>query len=572
MSEYWELLDLEPTGDVLAIKRAYARQLKQNRPDDAPEAYQALRQAYEWAMREADWIRKSVVEAGPDHAFVDQDETWQPQLDSMTPGLVGREWGAEGDDEPIESDQASALLERWAERLLDPASADMESLWPTLRQELDLLPLNEQAASSALFADFVLQNENLLPAWLARLAQHFQWGRDYRDAEWLGAGRLALLRERWVQEDPAAFRDAQLIEQANELLRLDWVLQHRGKLSGQVYAALAHPVIRSQLKETYDKQHRALDISFVRWEAMSAAASRAVLIRLFLVLACAIPVAYLLIKPEQGLLRWMAWPAFFGGAYWFAAWGLGRSLPAAGDEMGNALSALSWLRTDISRIVAAIALPLAVALIARDAVALPALQSIFPDKALVGAGVLICVAALLISPENREERRIAFPMLGALSFAITSLTGTEGSDWMVAMGVAAAWMGLGGWIYSRYHELAMQYFRSPWETLRPRAWWGWVLLVVAFKFALALLAFLLILALPITLRVIARYWSANTAWLAIGLAVALAVFADPAKAASLSLPILVLTVAAFTWLQAGANRIARKMFGAVPTSFFQDRD
>ena len=48
MNDNWALLNLDPTGDALAIKRAYAKQLKQNRPDDAPEAYQALRHAYEW--------------------------------------------------------------------------------------------------------------------------------------------------------------------------------------------------------------------------------------------------------------------------------------------------------------------------------------------------------------------------------------------------------------------------------------------------------------------------------------------------------------------------------------------
>lgn len=136
------------------------------------------------------------------------------------------------------------------------------------------------------------------------------------------------------------------------------------------------------------------------------------------------------------------------------------------------------------------------------------------------------------------------------------------------MGAATAWIGLGGWVYSQYHEQVMRYFRNPWETLRPRAWWGWILLIVAFKFVIPLLILLLILALPITYRVIARYLSVEAAWLAIALAVAFAMLIDPIKAASLSFPLLVATAAVFTWLHAGTNWLSNKLFTRVPTSFF----
>ena len=41
----WSELGLESTDDVRAIKKAYARLLKQTRPDEHPEAFQRLHQA-----------------------------------------------------------------------------------------------------------------------------------------------------------------------------------------------------------------------------------------------------------------------------------------------------------------------------------------------------------------------------------------------------------------------------------------------------------------------------------------------------------------------------------------------
>jgi curved DNA-binding protein CbpA len=47
----WHVLELAPTVDAKAVKRAYARLLKQTRPEDDPEGFQRLRQAYEWALQ-----------------------------------------------------------------------------------------------------------------------------------------------------------------------------------------------------------------------------------------------------------------------------------------------------------------------------------------------------------------------------------------------------------------------------------------------------------------------------------------------------------------------------------------
>lgn len=48
----WKRLQLEPTNDIKAIRRAYAQQLKLYHPEENPEGYQQLRQAYEQIMTE----------------------------------------------------------------------------------------------------------------------------------------------------------------------------------------------------------------------------------------------------------------------------------------------------------------------------------------------------------------------------------------------------------------------------------------------------------------------------------------------------------------------------------------
>ena len=58
MDHYWQRLGIGPTDDLVTIKRAYAKALKCNRPDDDPAAYQQLREAYDWAQGFARWARE----------------------------------------------------------------------------------------------------------------------------------------------------------------------------------------------------------------------------------------------------------------------------------------------------------------------------------------------------------------------------------------------------------------------------------------------------------------------------------------------------------------------------------
>lgn len=66
---YWDVLQLAPTTDVRAIKKAYAVLLKQNKPDENPEGFQRLHAAYQqalgWAERHAEAAPRKTPRAAP---------------------------------------------------------------------------------------------------------------------------------------------------------------------------------------------------------------------------------------------------------------------------------------------------------------------------------------------------------------------------------------------------------------------------------------------------------------------------------------------------------------------------
>lgn len=49
MTHYWHILGIQPTKDEQEIRRAYARELKKRRPDQDPQGFQALREAFDAA-------------------------------------------------------------------------------------------------------------------------------------------------------------------------------------------------------------------------------------------------------------------------------------------------------------------------------------------------------------------------------------------------------------------------------------------------------------------------------------------------------------------------------------------
>jgi len=52
--DLWQILGVEPSHDKRTIRRAYAKRVKQCHPEDDPEGFKRLREAYEWALEWAE--------------------------------------------------------------------------------------------------------------------------------------------------------------------------------------------------------------------------------------------------------------------------------------------------------------------------------------------------------------------------------------------------------------------------------------------------------------------------------------------------------------------------------------
>jgi hypothetical protein len=77
----WNELDIEPTDDLRTIKRAYAIRLKKVHPEDDPDGFQRLRQAYEQARRWAEYEQQSASRpAEGTVASPEPAETGEPAL------------------------------------------------------------------------------------------------------------------------------------------------------------------------------------------------------------------------------------------------------------------------------------------------------------------------------------------------------------------------------------------------------------------------------------------------------------------------------------------------------------
>ena len=186
----FDILGVAADADETELKRAYARGIKRARPDEHPQEFQTLHEAYVAALAMLNWqqptadeaVDAPVIGAAPPTACIAGTAQDRPE-----PQAAGSEHASESFDLPAFLDGLHALL--------DSPGADVES-W--LRQQPALYSLSLKRAITPALVDDLMQRPPLPPENLESLFSFFGIGMVNREFHWLTED-VEALRERSLQ-------------------------------------------------------------------------------------------------------------------------------------------------------------------------------------------------------------------------------------------------------------------------------------------------------------------------------------------------------------------------------------
>lgn len=246
--EDWQRLGLEaPSQDSAEIKRAYAKRLRVTRPDDDPQAYQALREAYDRLLADARRPTREIAPTeSPTAATVPEPIPPAPVEEAPQPEPPPRGWLP-----------PAALCVLFTEAFQAGGDTAALTRLPELMHELHALPLQAQDEASVRFADAVIAHRDLPVGVLVAWRDHFGWLGDYRVARLLGPGRAAALA--YVLQDLVAPEtDPDVLQHFADVMHVDRLIKRGPRWLAQLIATLTDEVVRRQLAHVHALTYQAL--------------------------------------------------------------------------------------------------------------------------------------------------------------------------------------------------------------------------------------------------------------------------------------------------------------------------
>lgn len=558
----WSELGIAPTQDVVEIKRAYAKRLKTARPDDDAGAYQALREAYDEALEQARFQTRPVKlqlrpepsppsplepqvppttptedrsgnqppwpnaddgfstpvgtptlppqtlsgaqpEATQDQAWSVSDDGFSVTLD-VTPAAVPEDGPEETFELPdyIDPETIARSVHRFWE---DHGDEDLIELWPRVCADLDALPLHRRAEASEWMAALVLDFPELPAGFVKPLAQYFGWRDDFRVSAMLGTERAHALHEhlramglRGVvsQAEQKAMRHVQTLAQ--------WLRQKR-KLRAHLLGILMPEVSLRRWKRASVELLEALGIAgreatgidaVMRWHpvargvglfalcmglalifsgdlvvasAHGAFAVGAAVIALLVSLMHVATLERMHMLLPQGIKNWHERAPFVSAAVLVgvpAALAAGLALiPDDGSVWGTG----------------------------------SAVASVLTPLRFFGGWGLALLLPLMVWPQQQHWAILLLSISIVLTLALMPLL--PGQPPLLVFVLAQVWTLLASVLLSHRSAGVMAFYRNPFQWLRPRNVWGWVVYVLFFKGAALLLVALSLICIPLSLMV-----------------------------------------------------------------------
>lgn len=174
----WTILGIRATTDEREIKRAYAVRLKTTRPEDDPQAFQALRDAYEAALQLARYANEHGYQAddeGDLQPVYTAAYEWDPEQEAAPEVSSVPVYAAAYEFEPVVPMTAARRV--WAD-FLTSAHDDTAQRLRELSGRSDLLDL-EVRECFELCAVQYCAGVGCDDEFRLALAEHFHWENDY---------------------------------------------------------------------------------------------------------------------------------------------------------------------------------------------------------------------------------------------------------------------------------------------------------------------------------------------------------------------------------------------------------